>query len=195
MNTLQTEPRRGDWMQTYSGVAFYPLDPRPEEVRLEDIAHALSLICRYNGHADVFFSVAQHSVIVSHNVPPEWALQGLMHDAAEAYVGDKIKPIKACIPALEDMEAKVREAVFDKFNLPLPIHTSVHEADVRCLLAEKKCLRMAAKAPMPWGVENLGLEPLPIQIVALQPQVAEMLFIERFQELTQIAAEQNSLPN
>jgi 5'-deoxynucleotidase YfbR-like HD superfamily hydrolase len=89
--------RRGDWMQTFSGVHFYPFNPKPEDVRIEDIAHALSNICRFSGHTRKFYSVAQHSVLVCRALAGESALLqrwGLMHDAAEAYINDLIRPLK-----------------------------------------------------------------------------------------------------
>ena len=86
--------RKGDWIQTFTGRAFYVLDPRPEDVDIEDIAHALSMQCRFAGHCREFYSVAQHSVTASWLVPPEDALWGLLHDAAEAYVVDLPRPIK-----------------------------------------------------------------------------------------------------
>lgn len=85
---------RSDWMQTYTGRVFWPLEPRPEDVDIVDIAHALANLCRYGGHSKVFYSVAHHSVLVSQIVPPADALWGLMHDSAEAYVIDLIRPIK-----------------------------------------------------------------------------------------------------
>jgi hypothetical protein len=89
-----TRDRRGDWMQTFTGRAFYPLDPRPEDIDPVDIAHALSLICRYGGHSSRFYSVAEHCVLMSHAVAPEHALWALLHDATEAYLGDMIRPLK-----------------------------------------------------------------------------------------------------
>lgn len=62
---METQERRGDWMQTFSGIQFYPLDPRVEDVRIEDIARALAMQCRYNGHVTRFYSVAEHSVRVA----------------------------------------------------------------------------------------------------------------------------------
>lgn len=91
MNCLE---RKGDWMQTYTGRKFWPLNPRAEEVYIEDIAHSLALSCRFNGHCKVFYSIAQHSVLVSQIVKPTQQLIALLHDSAEAYLGDIIRPIK-----------------------------------------------------------------------------------------------------
>ena len=73
-NSQAVSARKGDWMQTYTGRQFWPIDPRANEVHIEDIAHALSMMCRYNGHCRTFYSVAEHSVLVSQHVPPEHAL-------------------------------------------------------------------------------------------------------------------------
>ncbi len=75
--------RIGNWLQTYSGIAYWPLDPRPEEVTIEDIAHHLSLICRFGGAVRRFYSVVEYSVLVSRVGPPVYALQCLLHDATE----------------------------------------------------------------------------------------------------------------
>src|SRR5258708_302056 len=89
--------RRGNWMQTYTGRAYWPADPRAEDVCIEDIAHALSLLCRYTGHCKRFYSVAEHSILISQVVPPEYAFFGLMHDAQEAYINDLARPIKPSV--------------------------------------------------------------------------------------------------
>ena len=86
---------RGRWMQTYTGQKFFPLDPKPEEINIEDIAHALSQMCRFSGHTSTFYSVAQHSILCSRLAGcEEVAFAALLHDAAEAYVGDMIRPLK-----------------------------------------------------------------------------------------------------
>lgn len=90
------DPRRiGGWIQTYTGKKVYPLDPRPEDIEPTDIAHALARICRFGGHVKCdHYSVAQHSVLVSYEVEPGNELVGLLHDAAEAYLGDVMRPLK-----------------------------------------------------------------------------------------------------
>src|SRR5271165_7548492 len=86
--------RKGDWIQTYTGRVMYPLDPRPEEINIIDIAHALSNLCRFTGHVRTFYSVAEHSVRVSQHCDPKDALWGLLHDASEAYLADMSRPMK-----------------------------------------------------------------------------------------------------
>ena len=90
--------RKGDWMQTHSGIQFWPLDPRPEDILIEDIAHALSNQCRFAGHCCFHYSVAQHSVLVSENVPAQDAMWGLLHDAGEAYLVDLPRLRSSTIP-------------------------------------------------------------------------------------------------
>ncbi|MDO4254358.1 MAG: hypothetical protein Q4C81_04310 [Kocuria sp.] len=99
--------QRGNWMQTYTGRRFYPLDSRPEDVDVVDVAHALSMQCRYNGHVRLFMSVAEHCVLVSRLVPSEHALWGLLHDATEAYVGDMVRPLKLHMPEYRAVEDRV----------------------------------------------------------------------------------------
>jgi len=84
--------RIGDWIQTYTGKRFWPLDPRPEDVDILDIAHSLSLLCRFTGHTSSFYSVSQHSILVAQEVPKRLRLWALFHDAAEAYIGDIARP-------------------------------------------------------------------------------------------------------
>lgn len=111
------------WIQTYSGVQFYPLTPRPGDVRLEDIAHALALKCRFNGHCKTFYSVAQHSVLVAKELHRLGHIKGiyeaqmntirlaLLHDAAEAYLPDVCRPIKPALHGFSDIEDAVYVAI------------------------------------------------------------------------------------
>lgn len=124
--------RLGRYIQTASGGKFWPLDPRTDEIYLTDIAESLSNICRYNGHCRHFYSVAQHSVLVSMMVPPEDAKWGLMHDAAEAYVGDVVYPLKRIFgfaDAHVQTEEKILEHVAERFGLVPHMPASVKEVD------------------------------------------------------------------
>lgn len=177
--------RRGDWMQTATGKQFWPLDPRAEEVDILDIAAHLSKICRYNGACDWHYSVAQHSVYVSHQVPPEHALAGLLHDAAEAYTCDIHRPMKQHLVGYAQIEAGVWRAIAQRFGLPEQLPETVHAADNAVLLAEKA--QIMRPAPAPWNVPG---EPAPIRIAYWGCDQAREAFLSRFQVLMK----QNATP-
>lgn len=173
--------RRGDWMQTYTGRAFYPLDPRTDEIDPVDIAHALSLLCRYGGHVQVFYSVAEHCVLMSEAVPPECALWALLHDATEAYVGDMIRPLKHAMPAYREAEDRLMAAICDRFGLSPNCPGEVKEADNRILRDERDAL-MAAP-PLPWySIEDVPA--LGVQIGGWEPECAERRYLDRLYELS-----------
>lgn len=166
-------------MQVFSGEKFWPLDPRPDEVHITDIAHSLSLICRYNGHASRFVSVAEHCYRLSYAVEPEHARWALMHDAAEAYVGDMVRPLKQFMPEFSEVEDRVLAVIASRFGLAMPIPDVVHEADTRYLLDERAA--MLPNTRHPWGIEEL--EPLGIEVTGMAPETAEVVFLSRFYEL------------
>lgn len=172
--------RKGDWMQTRSGAMYWPVDPRPEDVDINDIAHALSMLCRFGGHTARFYSVAEHSVHVSNTVPPEYALQGLMHDATEAYVIDVPRPLKSWLSNYEEIEADNWTAIAMRFNIPFKLHPSVKRADNTVLLAERNVLLETPPMPWEWAV---GLTPAPVKIECWDPVTAKRKFLERFTEL------------
>jgi len=184
-----TEPTsdwgRGAWMQTFTGRQFFPLDPRAEDVDPTDIAHALSLICRYGGHTARFYSVAEHCVLMSYAVSPENALAALLHDATEAYVGDMVRPLKHQIPAYQEIEARVWDVITLHFGLraadaeSVRLPAEVKAADNRILLDERAVLLSAA--PGAWGVD--GLQPLGVRIRGWSPEVAEVAYADRLDEL------------
>ena len=137
-----TPTRGGPYIQTYSGIAFYPLDPRPEEIFIEDIAHSLSNVCRFTGHCKHFYSVAQHSDLVSRLCAPEDALWGLLHDASEAYVADVARPLKHSHEWMpfREVERRVMLAVAERFGLPPREPDSVKRADSQALGIEARSL-------------------------------------------------------
>lgn len=175
-----TVHRLGDWLQTYTGRQFWPLDPRPEEIFIEDIAHHLSMLCRYAGAVTRFYSVAEHSVHVSRYVSAANAPWGLLHDAPEAYLVDVPRPVKRSLPQYEAIESQLMAAVSRRFKL-LPIWTmpaEVAEADMR-ICVDEKAQNMAPG--LMWGID--GLEPLGVTIECWSPERAEQEFLAEFGRL------------
>jgi len=170
--------RRGDWMQTATGRQFWPIDPRPEEVHIEDIAHALSLMCRYGGHCLRFYSVAEHSVLVARATSPEHRLWALLHDAAEAYVADVIRPLKPFLRDYQNIEDGVMRAICQRFGLDVIMPQEVKDLDIRILMDEKA--QNMALEPAPW----IKAEPLGVQLRFWQPGRARAEFLRLFGELT-----------
>jgi hypothetical protein len=170
---------RGDWMQTYTGRAFYPMDPRAEDIDPRDIAHALSMLCRYGGHVSRFYSVAEHCVLMSYMVG-ECSLWALLHDATEAYVGDMIRPLKSGMPTYREVENRLMRRVCDRFGLPYTCPAEVKEADNRILLDERSALMWPPAQP--WAVEDLA--PLGVPVTGWTPAEAERQYLVRLNELT-----------
>lgn len=177
-NRAEGETRVGNWMQTYTGVQFWPMDPRPEEIRIEDIAHALSNCCRYAGHCTNFYSVAEHSLYVSRVVAPEHALQALLHDATEAYLVDVPRPLKRYLTNYHEIEDTLWKAVAERFSVQVELHPSIKEADNAVLLAE--AAQIMGPKPAPWNIEG---EPADIQVTCMAPTVARAYFLARFYHL------------
>jgi hypothetical protein len=176
---------RGDWMQTYTAKAFYPLSPAVEDIDPLDIAHALSLLCRYGGHSSRFYSVAEHSVLMSHAVAPENALWALLHDAAEAYLGDVIRPLKRALPAYALIEDNVMAFICARFGLDVECPAEVKEADNRILVNERAVLM--GPPPLPWAsIEDV--EPLDVTVEGWPAAVAEATFYDRLMHLANGAA-------
>lgn len=163
-----------------SGEYFDFLNPRGSVFGIEDIAHGLSHICRFAGHCREFYSVAQHSVYVSHLVPPEHAFAGLMHDAAEAFVGDVAKPLKDLLPEYRAIEHAIEAVVLARFGLSLPLHPSVKEADIVMLATEQLALMQNRDD---WQYTR-GRKPADIEIKPMGPVEARSFFLARFHELT-----------
>lgn len=170
--------RKGNWMQTFAGRQFWPLDPRPEEVHIDDIAHGLANACRYAGHCLKFYSVAEHSVALSYIVPQRLALVGLLHDATEAYVVDVPRPLKPFLPGYKDIEDTVWRAIASRFGMPLSLPDEIKVADNAMLLAEQA--QIMAPPPADWCVPGV---PANVAIQCWPPAVAERAFLARFKEL------------
>ncbi len=175
-----TTTSRGEWMQTFTGRAFYPMSPLAEDIDPVDIAHALSLICRYGGHVSRFYSVAEHCVLMSYAVAPENALWALLHDATEAYMGDMIRPLKQMMPAYRRAEDRLSDIIADRFGISRIYPDEVKRADLRILHDEVNALM--ADPPQSWGsLDDIG--PLGVVVTGWAPEYAERLYFERLQEL------------
>ncbi len=168
------------YVSTFSGNRFYPLVPRIEQVAIEDIAHGLAYQCRFNGQTREFYSVAQHSLIVATLVPPELRLAALLHDAAEAYLGDMVKPLKVLLPQFSELEDQVTAIIAATFDIDFSDYAPIKRADLIALATEKRDL-------MPYSVERWDyldhIAPLPEAIVPMGPSAAKTGFLAEFARL------------
>lgn len=172
---MRYDPDRPGWMRTYTGRRFWPADPDPADVSVEDVAHHLSMICRYNGAVPAHYSVAQHSIYVALVVPREFALQGLLHDAAEAYSADLIRPVKAHFKEIwKTFEDRIQAAVCEAFGVPPDLPAEVEKADSRMAATEQRDLL---------GYGSRTAQPYPFAVSPLPAAAAEMDFLMWFREL------------
>lgn len=162
-----------------SGEYFDFENPENSIITIGDIAHALSNICRFTGHVHRFYSVAEHSVLASYLVPPEDAFAALMHDAAEAVLGDVSKPLKSLLPDYRRIEDRVERAIFAKFGLPTELPASVKIADRQMLGIEQRACMMNGDD---WGRNTLDSPSDPV-ICFLAPPAACGAFLSRYTEL------------
>jgi len=165
---------------TYYGLEVDPADVRPRQITIGDIAQGLGNLCRFAGQCRTFYSVAQHSVMVSQLVPRELALAGLLHDAAEAYVADLPKPVKELVPEYRDIEDRIMGAVAERFALPWPLPPAIKEADMVALATEYRDL--VPRKGTPWPCLE-GVEPISEPIQALPPDFAADFFLARHHHL------------
>lgn len=164
-------------MRTAHGREVYPWRMTPEMVHVDDIAAHLAKLCRYCGGIGVFYSVAQHSVLVSHLVEvrdPELAFEGLLHDAAEAYCADLPRPVKKFCRDYLELEGILEEAIVKRFNLQYPWHPLIKEMDDLIVGAEKRDLRDYA------GNDATSFL---LPITPLDHVHSQRLFLERFEQL------------
>ncbi|SCW39184.1 hypothetical protein SAMN05216370_0897 [Pseudomonas peli] len=178
------------WILTRSGRKFDLANPTADMVDPADIAHSLSMQCRFNGHTSSFYSVAQHCYLVADLVPAEDQLAALLHDATEAYVGDMVRPLKeemrecaryngtTCM--YDVTEQSVWEAICERFDLSPVLPPSVKHADLVALATEKRDLMPSH--PEPWPC-LAGITPAPEQIHTWTPATAAIHFQARLMQL------------
>lgn len=166
------------WIQTFFGRKFDVLNPRAEDVNFNDIAVSLSMQCRFNGHTSMlianefreprFYSVAHHCVVMSREINAKAALYALLHDAAEAYIGDLANPIKQLpeFRPFKEMERRIETVIYDAAGIPWPNPETENEVklyDLRMLLTERQ--QLLSEPPEPWAIDSCKeIEPLDIQL-------------------------------
>jgi uncharacterized protein len=200
-----------DWVETRTGISFHPFDPKPEEVDIRDIAHSLSMLCRFNGHCSEFYSVAEHSIRVVDLLAaqdihtPAGLLRGLLHDAGEAYVSDIPRPIKKNVSTFRVIEKNICSVIFERFYIsskeiyfdylsqaPHLLFTNgegvLTSIDIDDYIKQADNILLATEArdldmnrEDNWYLENNN--PLPQVIVPLSQTEAKRLFLRKFYEL------------
>jgi 5'-deoxynucleotidase YfbR-like HD superfamily hydrolase len=171
---------RGSTILTASGRYVDLIKPKVEMVTPFDIAVGLSNTCRFGGHTSAFYSVAQHCVLVSQLVPPHLALQGLLHDAAEAYIGDVVSPLKQHLPEFKVIEHRLEAVIARAFGLRFPWAPQIKTADLRALRFEREQLMHPAGGQFSRLEEY---EPVPGTLTPLPPHEAAKEWLYRFAQL------------
>jgi len=184
------------WVQTFTGKKATPFMFDADSIDILDIAHSLAIQCRYNGHINTFYSVAQHSINASYLVYPDIALEALLHDAAEYLIGDLARPIKQQVPEYQHLDALVTQAINRRFELRDDPDTiaRVKLADNWLVVAEARRY-MRDDLTGDWGLEQPELdgdEP-PLYWQPIAPDVCRELFIMRFDELWAARHDQRDL--
>jgi len=176
---LSTNEYDGNWISTLHVKNFHFLDPQPDEIDIRDIAHALSLTCRFGGHCMRFYSVAEHSIRVSQMVEYPSRLSALLHDASEAYIPDIPRPIKKHCENFVGIYKKIDSVLLYKFGATCADWGAIKKADNRMLITEAKALGVYNSE---WA--DLG-EPydIPISGFGWSPRKAEQSFTSMFRRL------------
>ncbi len=174
-----------------SGRLFDLANPDANEIEIDDIAHGLAHTCRFAGQCKGFYSVAEHSVLVS-NVVKHAKLAALFHDAAEAFIGDMSKPLKLLLPQYAKIEKAIERSIFQRFGIEWPAPAEVKAADYSVMAAEQRIM-------MPVGTNewliDANVRPADVDINRLNPSDAKKLFLDRYAELLRSTCTVESLAN
>jgi uncharacterized protein len=161
---------------TRSGVTFAPATLRPDQILITDIFHSQAMQCRYLGHSSHFYSVAQHSWLLSLIVPPHLQRVALLHDAAEAYIGDIVTPLKDDMPEFIAWDVKLTAMILTRYDVDPDLMIELLPYDKRICVDEMRAL-------MPATDFALKGEPLGVSIAEMSPRVAFNRCIDRFKTL------------
>lgn len=196
MTVQDTKDGRDDYFETYkeNKFLFLPEEVAKNEFDIEDIAHPLSLCCRYNGHVHTFYSVAEHCCLIydfilnhygtkAYKAWGGWTykkcFQALMHDSSEAFISDMPAPMKRFMPDLKNMEAHIENAIFKYYDLPLP-DEFIKLLDIRILIDER-AQAMNSTGKYKWFYEDMDIKSLGVTLPFWEPKRAEDEFLARFE--------------
>lgn len=174
-------------LDTAFGVSFDIFNPSKDDIRLEDIGLALANQCRFNGHVSRFYSVAEHCVVASLRCDPRHALHVLLHDAAEAYIGDIARPIKRLFAGIETIEERILAEIYLALGINCPsleARAEIEVADLRMLATEKRqLLPNSGEWPVLDGVDPYFENGKPLRLSCWSQELAMILFSQRLYEL------------
>uniref|UniRef100_I2PWP0 HD superfamily hydrolase n=1 Tax=Desulfovibrio sp. U5L TaxID=596152 RepID=I2PWP0_9BACT len=179
-------PLENFWFPTFSGSLFDVLDHTTRDINIRDIAHSLSMQCRFGGHCQRYYSLAEHCVILSRLVDKRLALCALLHEAAHAYVQEMSVPLRPLLEGYQELAQRIWGTVAKRFHLPATLPEAIRKSDLRLLATEIEFLLLPT--PKPWlpGVRPYTLEALGIKHskqLGLLPREARQHYLERFAEL------------
>lgn len=185
VETPQSAPD-GPWIQTFTGKMFPLYSPGVWDIDIEDIANALSMICRFGGHTSSFYSVAEHCINVANEVDPKYAFDALMHDAAEAYIGDMVTPLKRGDEHIQQVELRIEAAIARRYQIALYDNDRDYEvkrADWAMCIYEAQHLLPRPDLLQYW-TPNTNLAPNSKPTLwCWKPQEAKKQFLRKFNAL------------
>lgn len=171
------------WIETYTGIKFDILDPQPDMIRIEDIAHAGSQVNRFAGHCRFPYPVTQHSRLGSYIIEEQFALDFLLHDSSESFIGDVTRPLKHFSVVGDEyrkVEAKVQGVICDVFGISRTEPPQVKAIDNAMLYAEKEQLMAGVEWDYKWADSD---RPADVKIVETSFTDNKQLFLKRFYQL------------
>ncbi|MEO1208369.1 MAG: hypothetical protein AAFX78_02405 [Cyanobacteria bacterium J06638_20] len=179
----QVEEGTNDWLETWSGQQFDPFSFTNEQINVLDVAHALSMICRFGGHTKRFYSVAEHAIILhdyamQHNFGPRLAYEVLHHDDPEYVLGDKVRPLKGRMPEYERIERVVAMATAAHFHCRFPLPGELKFLDNHIIIDE----RAAVMNPSANEWHNEHWSPLGVKfwnIRGRSPEIMRRQYLKR----------------
>lgn len=184
---MKKSDKKYTWITTHTGRRFDLANPDPRQVSIQDIAHHLAHISRFGGALDCFYSVAQHSVWVSHQVPASTALEALFHDAAEAYMGDMVSPLKAMLPQFKSIEKTVHASICKQLQLRnlyenMVLYDHIKRADKKALVFERMRFQTGYRSRGHNPDESVTMWPddNPQWRIPWQPNEARDKFLRRY---------------